>query len=167
MSMESMQEEKFNQLITSIIHLHPLIPTKAVILEYLKTESDHYYDVFCDKIFQFLNFHDFHRQLEGLVYITDNPFLAQPNMSLYMDNYGRMYLSPERFNYSHLKLRLLSSADIDLEQDDIIYYIDIALERMEKYLCALLQAEEANKYDLRDSTISLRAKLKSKGISSC
>ena len=148
MSMESMQEEKFNQLITSIIHLHPLIPTKAVILEYLKTESGHYYDVFCDMIFQFINFHDFHRQLEGVVYITDNPFLTQPNMSLYMDNYGRMYLSPEKVHLSHLRLQLLSSSDIDLEKDDIIYYIDIALKRMENYLHALLQAEEAYKYGM-------------------
>lgn len=143
--MKSMQQEKFNQLITSIIRLHPFIPKKAVPLEYFRRDSNHYYEVFCDRIYEFLNFHDVQSELKGLVYITDNPLSSQTNMSLYMAEYGRIFISPDSTDQFPPRLRLLSTTDIDFAQDDIIYYIDIALERMENYLSTLSTVEETYK----------------------
>ena len=143
--MKSAQREKYDQLATALILSEPLISKKAIVLEYFKAESDYYYDLFCDKIYEFLNVHYVRKQLEGVVHITDNPSFDQTEVSMFMGTYGRVYVCTEASNPHQLKFRVLSSADVNPEIDDIIYYIDLALERLENYLTNLSQAEITSK----------------------
>lgn len=111
--MKTPQQKKFEQLVTSMILNEPCIISKKVVLEDFTMDSDRYYDIFCDEIFEF-------SQGESSGVFIDERGFAHSERGPWINN--------------HLCLTLLTAEDIKEEIDDIIFYIDLALNNMEKTL---------------------------------
>lgn len=111
--MKTPQQKKFEQLVTNMILNEPCIVSKKVVLEDFTMDSDRYYDIFCDEIFEFS------QDKSAGVFIDERGF-AHSEKGPWMNN--------------HLCLTILTSEDIQEETDDIVFYIDRALSNMEKIL---------------------------------
>lgn len=111
--MKTPQQKKFDQLVTTMILNEPCIISKKVVLEDFQFDKDRYYDIFCDEVFEFS------QEKSAGVFIDERGF-AHSEIGPWMNN--------------HLCLTLLTAEDLREDEDDIIFYIDLALGNMERTL---------------------------------
>ena len=111
--MKTPQQMKFEKLVTNMILSEPCIISKKVVLEDFTIDSDRYYDIFCDEIFEFSQ--------EG-------------SSGVFIDERGFAHSEKEPWMNNHLSITLLTSEDLQEDTDDIIFYIDLALSNLERIL---------------------------------
>lgn len=112
--MKTPHQKKFEKLITAIILCEPLLNSRASVLEDFKLESEHYYDIFCDKVFEIALLKN-----RGIVMVDERGFTY----------------SEKRPNANHhVYFQVLTDEDLKTEADDVIVYIDLALKHLEEQL---------------------------------
>lgn len=111
--MKTPQQKKFEKLVTTMILNEPCIISKKVVLEDFRFDSDRYYDIFCDEIFE---------------------FSQEKSAGVFIDERGFTHSERGPWMNNHICLTLLTSEDLREDEDDIIIYIDLALNNMERTL---------------------------------
>jgi len=112
--MKTPQQKKFEKLITAIILCEPFVHSRAGVLEDFKSDCERYYDIFCDKVFEVA--------------------WLKHQGALMIDERGLAYAEECPNTPHHIYFRILSDEDLKIEADDIIVYIDLALEHLEEQL---------------------------------
>lgn len=118
--MKTPQQQKFEELIGSIIESHAYVIDRKGILQDFMEDSDLYYELFCDKVFQFLE-----AKKQGIL-VVDERGLVHNNSSLRMEH--------------HIYFEILSDKDIDRVSSDIIDYINLALDHLEHQVVAIYRS---------------------------
>lgn len=112
--MKTPHQKKFEKLVTSIILCEPLLNSRTGVLEDFKMESEHYYEVFCDKVFEIA--------------------LLKNQGILMIDERGLTYSDKHPNTSHHIYFQILTDEDLRTEADDVIVYIDLALRHLEEHL---------------------------------
>lgn len=112
--MKTPQQKKFEKLITNIILCEPFINSRAGVLEDFRLESEHYYDIFCDKVFEIA--------------------CVKHQGVLLIDERGQTYCGKCPNTPHHVFFQILSEDDLKTDADDIIVYIELALKHLEEQL---------------------------------
>lgn len=112
--MKTEQQEKFEELIMQLLNYVPCKNCRAAILEDFEEYCDLYYEVFCDNVFQMIQ----------------NP--DSSTQELLIDELGHIHQNEELQGNHHMYLKVLTEKDFTMPADDIIVYINKALEHLEE-----------------------------------
>lgn len=117
---KSQHQKKFEELVVSMIEKEPFIISKRTLLDNFNNDRELYYDIFCDKIFEY-------SQLR--------------RGSLLIDECGITRIIFGEIPENHVYFTLLTEEAIPEgeDADDIIVYVDAALKAFNKGLDALVQ----------------------------
>lgn len=110
--MRTKQQDKFELLVIKRINCVTDIDTRIDMMRNFVDNRENYYDRFCDMIYE----------------------LSQNQRCLLLDETGLAHIGDEKEKGTNSYLCLLTNEDIHRDCEDIVHYIDLALDRLEKDL---------------------------------
>ena len=112
--MKTEQQKRFEDLIMQLLEYVPYVQSRKEMLEDFKESSEIYYEIFCEQIYQLLE--------------------VPEHGSLLIDERGFPHPKDEACKKHHMYLEVLSEKDFDVDADDIIVYINEALNHLEEQI---------------------------------
>ena len=121
--MKTEQQKRFEDLIMQLLEYVPYVQSRKEMLEDFKESSDIYYEIFCEQVYQLLE--------------------VPEHGSLLIDERGFSHSKDETFKKHHMYLEVLSEKDFDIDADDIIVYINEALNHLEEQIYVIQHGVKA------------------------